>query len=678
MYVWVILDITSSQVDKPFLYLLPNELVGQVDIGTALNVPFGNGNKLKTAYIIGLDKEISENDKRLNNKNINELKLKYVDSIADKKLEISKKALNLAVWLKDRYGSTLSSAINTVMVSKERVRARKKREKKTISSCEDFILNSEQKSVVDGIFEYSKNSLLKNETPISLIYGVTGSGKTNVYIELIRRVVNNGQQAVLLIPEISLTMQNIRRFEKSFGDRATFIHSKLSKGERYERIQKARNREIDIMIGPRTALFTPFSNIGIIIIDEEHENSYNSDRSPKYNAKEVAIKIADMNNALIVLGSATPSVESFYRALNNEYALFEIKNRYGTAKPPKIHIVDMKRELVSGNRDIFSRDLLRLIDNRLRKNEQIMLFLNRRGYFGFNACRACGEVIKCPHCDVSLSLHFDEKLRCHYCGYEVPAYHNCPSCNSGYIGSMNAGTQQVQEQIHRYFPKARALRMDADTTSRKYDTDKILDSFAGGDAEILIGTQMIVKGHDFPRVTLMGILLADLALNISSYTASERCFQILMQASGRVGRGNSLGEVVLQTYRPEHFCIQMAKNGDYRGFYEEEINYRRLMNYPPFANFMLIVLQCLDEEHLVRATDFMKQFILSEAKKYNIFVIGPSIPPISKVNDLYRRFIYVKHRDFDRVIFLRNRIMAYAEINRGYDNIDIQFEYRPI
>ena len=346
----------------PFLYILPSDLTGEVDIGTAVNVPFGKGNRFKTAYIIGIDKEISKNDKRLNNKNIDELNLKYVDSISDKKLGISKKALNLAVWLKDRYGSTLSGAINTVMVSKERVRVRKKKNKKDITSCEDFVLNSEQKSVVDGIFEYSENNLSKNKTPVSLIYGVTGSGKTNVYIELIRRVVNAGRQAVLLIPEISLTMQNIRRFEKSFGDRAAFIHSKLSKGERYERIQKAKNGEIDIMIGPRTALFTPFSDIGIIIIDEEHESSYNSDRTPKYNAKEVAFKIADMNKAFIVLGSATPSVDSFYRALNNEYALFEIKNRYGEAKLPKIHIVDMKKELISGNRDIFSRDLLRLID----------------------------------------------------------------------------------------------------------------------------------------------------------------------------------------------------------------------------------------------------------------------------------------------------------------------------
>lgn len=678
MYAWVILDITSSEVDKPFLYLLPYELIGRVDIGTAVSVPFGKGSRLKTAYIIGLDKEISLNDKRLNNKNISELKLKYVDSIADKKLEISSKALKLAIWLKDRYGSTLANAISTVIISKERVRVRKKKDRDSIIPCEEFTLNSEQKAVVDGIFEYSEGMLVKNETPVSLIYGVTGSGKTNVYIELIRRVVNSGRQAILLIPEISLTMQNIKRFEKSFGDRATFIHSKLSKGERYERIQRAKNREIDIMIGPRTALFTPFSDIGIIIIDEEHENSYNSDRTPKYNAKEVAIKIAEMHGASIVLGSATPSVESFYMALNKEYALFEIKNRYGEATLPNVRVVDMKKELLNGNRDIFSRALISLIDDRLKKNEQIMLFLNRRGYFGFNACRACGEVIKCPHCDVSLSLHYDGKLKCHYCGYEVHAYKNCPSCGSGYIGSMNAGTQQVEEQIYKYFPKIRVLRMDADTTSRKYDTDKILESFDNYEADILIGTQMIVKGHDFPRVTLMGILLADLALNISSYTASERCFQILMQASGRVGRGESKGEVVLQTYRPEHFCIEMAKKGDYRGFYDEEIEYRKLMSYPPFSRLMLIVLQCANEEHLIKATDFMKQFILIEAEKYNIFVIGPSVPAISKVNDLYRRFIYVKHRDFDRVISLRNRITAYVEINRGYDNVDVQFEYRPI
>lgn len=748
MYAFVVLDITSSAIDKPFLYMVPEKLKESLEIGSSVLVPFGKGNTLKTAYIIGLEASVSHNDKRLDNKSLSELKLKEISSLSPKKLPISSRLLSLAVWLKNRYGSTLANAINTVIISKEKVRLHKhmlislnvsdeklnsymqknvknshkarlrlinalisnrviddeivrqlsigrtaidrlkadgiisvdedvrfKKDKPIIK--DDIVLSDEQRKVVDGIADYCEEMKDTGDVAISLVHGVTGSGKTNVYIELIKRVVNNNKQAILLIPEISLTQQNILRFHKSFADRVSFIHSRLSKTERYERILKAENKEIDIMIGPRTALFTPFDDIGIIIIDEEHESSYNSDRTPKYSAIEVAIKIASMHGAAVVLGSATPSVESYYRAINGEYKLFEMKNRYGVAQLPKIQVVDLKKELIAGNRDIFSRDLIRLIDDRLGKKEQVMLFLNRRGYYGFNACKACGEVIKCPHCDVALSLHADGKLKCHYCGYEVKAYSRCPSCGSSYIGSMNEGTQQVEERLKAYFPDIRILRMDADTTARKEGADRILESFSNYEADVLIGTQMIVKGHDFPRVTLMGVLIADMALNISNYTAGERCFQILMQASGRAGRAEKKGAVIMQTYRPEHFCIEMAKKGDYKGFYNEEIQYRKLMSYPPFSKLILIIMQSKNEEYLEKATFYMKAFLDKESEKNHVMIIGPSTPAIAKLNDMYRKYIYLKHHDINRLLYLRNRIMAYVEINRGYDMVDVQFEYKP-
>ena len=748
MYAWIVPDIISSAVDRPFLYCLPKELEQEVDLGTVVNVPFGRGDKLKKGYVIDLDKEIDPTDRRLNGKDINKMKLKTVSSVSKQVGDLSKKHIELATWIKKRYGSTMAAAIRTVFVANQKVNVRKKKavvlqvseeeltayieynkkknnkarlrlseallyhskidyslvrlelkvpskvihklkEDGIITVVEetgkkntnfDFIkgvdLNNAQNDVVEGILNYSKNKIREGVTPVSLIHGVTGSGKTSVYMELIAKTISMGKKAILLIPEISLTLQNVLRFHNRFEDRVSFIHSKLSKGEKWERFDRAAKGDLDIMIGPRSAVFTPFDNIGIIIIDEEHESSYSSDRMPKYNAIETAIKIADMNKAAVVLGSATPSIESYYKAKKKEYALFELKERYGVATLPKVHVVDMKKELLNGNRSMFSKQLLAHIKDRLDKKEQIMLFLNRRGYFGFNACRSCGTVISCPHCDVSLSLHKDGKLRCHYCGYERLSYKECPQCGSQYIGSMNAGTQQVEESLLAIFPTAKVLRMDADTTSKKNDMDTILERFAAQEADVLIGTQMIVKGHDFEKVTLMGILMADLSLNISSYTASERCFQLLMQAAGRAGRSEIKGDVILQTYRPEHFGIRKAAAQDYLGFYEEEIKYRKLLAYPPFSYMLHLNMQYKEEEYLSRAADFMRKYLDIAAKKNHVEVIGPGIPAIQKINDLYRRSIYLKHRKMESLLLLRDKIEEYISINRGYDLIDIQFDYK--
>lgn len=750
MYAWIVPDITSSAVDRPFLYLVPDSLSKDIKIGSAVDIPFGKGDKIRIGYVLDLDENIDENDARLN-KNLASMKLKSILSISNKEVSIKENSLKIAKWLKIRYGSSMASAIKTASIGREiaimhkkkvielnctdeqldeYILSNKKKNNKArlrlclalkesnkldygliqkelkiqtnvikalekadiiniyevefkpeyrtdIEALNKIKLSDEQSGVVEGILSYAEEKLTKQEKTVALIHGVTGSGKTAVYMELIDRVVNKGKKAIMLIPEIALTMQNVMRFHKRFGDRVSFIHSGLSKSERHERIQMASNGLIDIMIGPRSAVFTPFDNIGIIIIDEEHETSYNSDRTPRYSAIELAIEIARLNNAFVVLGSATPSVETYYKTQTKEYSCFNLTKRYGEAKMPTIHVVDMRKELLSGNRSMLSFKLAEMIEDRLNKKEQVMLFLNRRGYFGVSSCRACGEVIKCPHCDVAMSLHLGNKLKCHYCGYEIRALDTCPNCNSKYIGSFNSGTQQVEEELHKLFQGARILRMDADTTGRKNSVDTILESFSSKEADILVGTQMIVKGHDFANVTLMGILLADMALNIPDFTASQRCFQQLMQASGRAGRDKLAGDVILQTYQPEHFAIKAAKNNSYTDFYEEEILYRKLLDYPPYSYMLLIIMQSKNEDYLDTAANYMKKYLDLKQDIYKYKVIGPSSPMIAKIKDSYRRFIYLKHPSKDILVKIRLNIEKYIAVNTGYEGIDIQFDYNP-
>ena len=409
-------------------------------------------------------------------------------------------------------------------------------------------LNDEQRQVVDTVTK----DMDAGRFETYLLKGVTGSGKTEVYMELIAHVLTEGRQAIVLIPEIALTYQTVMRFYNRFGDRVSIMNSRLSQGERYDQFERARNGDVDIMIGPRSALFTPFSNLGLIIIDEEHESSYKSETLPRYHARETAIERARMCGASVVLGSATPSVESYYRAMQGEYKLLEMRHRVAEKPLPAVNVVDLREELKNGNRSILSRRLQELMEERLSKGEQIMLFINRRGVAGFVSCRACGHVIKCPHCDVSLSQHItrahpEGRMLCHYCGYEEPMPKICPSCGSKYIGGFKAGTQKIEMIVKERFPKARVLRMDTDTTRKKEGHEQILSAFANQEADILIGTQMIVKGHDFPNVTLVGVLAADMSLHMSDYHAAERTFELLTQAAGRAGRGEKPGEVVIQT-----------------------------------------------------------------------------------------------------------------------------------
>ena len=510
-----------------------------------------------------------------------------------------------------------------------------------------------------------------------LLHGVTGSGKTLCYMELIRRTLKEGRQVIVLIPEIALTYQTVERFCQMFHGQVSFIHSKLSQGEKFDQFEKAVNGEIQIMVGPRSALFTPFPNLGMIILDEEHETSYKSDATPKYHAREVAIERARKNNGFVVLGSATPSMESYTKAKTGEYGLYELTERYKNRNLAKTEIVDMREELVKGNRSVISDRLDELIVDRMEKKEQVMLFLNRRGYAGFLSCRSCGEVIKCPHCDVSLSLHNNDKLMCHYCGYETVKVNMCPKCKSKYIGAFKAGTQQVEEMLQRKYPAARILRMDADTTRKKGGHGEILNAFSKGEADILLGTQMIVKGHDFKNVTLVGALAADTSLFVNDYHAGERTFHLLTQAAGRAGRGEKEGIMVIQTYAPENYSIQYAAKQDYKDFYEYEMSYRCMSGYPPAVHLLAILMTSQKEEVVEEFAEHICRHI-KETMPQDTKVIGVADATIGKLNDYYRKVIYIKQKNYDILTKIKENVEIFIN-NLGQDSgCYIQFDFDPV
>ena len=532
----------------------------------------------------------------------------------------------------------------------------------------DVSLNEGQKQIVE--------SICSDSSMVHLIHGITGSGKTRIYMELIRRTLLEGKQAIIMIPEISLTYQTVKRFFDVFGERVSIIHSRLSPGERYDQLERARHGDIDIMIGPRSAVFTPFSNIGVIIIDEEHESSYKSETIPKYHARETAIFRAGLHHARVILGSATPSVESYYKALHGEYRLHTLSFRASGAVA-QVSVADLRAELEAGNKSIFSRRLASLIEDRLAKKEQIMLFLNRRGYAGFVNCRKCGEVLQCPHCDISLTYHNGERLTCHYCGYTTRMPQLCPSCHSRYIAPFGTGTEKVEALVHKQFPSARVLRMDADTTAAKGSHERILSQFAAHQADILIGTQMIVKGHDFPLVTLVGIIAADLSLYAQDYRASERTFQLLTQAIGRAGRKSDHGEAVIQTYHPENYSIVAASIQDYKEFYNQEILYRTMSGYPPVMQMMAILITSDQIEDGRAAGEWLKTE-LEHMQEADCHVIGPVDAGIFKLKDRYRTVLYLKHSDIHALTGIKNRLELKLKTCKTAEHTDIYFDLNPM
>ena len=506
--------------------------------------------------------------------------------------------------------STMKSILQTGVIREETSQVYRNPVRQRLDGWQEVCLNDEQMNAVASIWQNAAicREHWSREQGMHLLYGITGSGKTEVYMALMEKVLNEGRQIIVLIPEISLTLQTVSRFYARFGSQIAVMNSRLSAGERYDQYMRAKRGEASIMIGPRSALFTPFDRLGLIIIDEEHESAYQSEIVPRYQAAEVAARRAEMSGALVVLGSATPSVAVYQKAREGMIGLHRLTQRARTgSRLPDVKVVDLREEFRMKNRGILSQSLHEAMDACLKRGDQMMLFLNRRGYAGFVSCRSCGYVVKCRHCDVSMTVHHHTLLKCHYCGSEQPMPRVCPSCGSPYIAGFGVGTQEVGELVQKEFPEARILRMDRDTTSGKDDMGRILQTFSEGGADILIGTQMIVKGHDFANVTLVGILAADLSLFAGDYQSSERTFQLLTQAAGRAGRGDRPGEVIIQTYQPEHYCIQTAAAQDYDSFYSQEIRFRQMLHYPPDRQMMVMLAEGEHDQQTGQAVQKLRE-----------------------------------------------------------------------
>ena len=732
IYAGVIVDISHEKVDKIFQYSVPEDIASVISIGNKVNIPFGAGHR--TGYVVnlsntpeiapdkirpldGIVKSSTTIDERMiklaywmktnYGSTINQA-LKTVIPVKEKVKQVNNRTVRLLIsprealslseeyrtskrkqseilkFLSDnpvcdyrkvtqqmgqvRQSLTALSDAGLIEIDTQRVF------RNELEAAEDFrnvtSLNQEQQVVCDGIIkDYDNNDM----TPC-LIKGVTGSGKTEVYMEIIQHVLSKGREVIVLIPEISLTYQTIMRFYAKFGNVVSVINSRLSKGEKYDRFELAAQGRIKIMVGPRSALFTPVNNLGAVLIEEEHESAYQSETIPRYHARETAIELARMTGAKVIMGSATPSLEAFNRCRNGIYKLYRLDNRAGNATIPDVDVVDLRDEMKKGNRTMFSTKLKSLMQEKLDAGEQIMLFLNRRGYQGFINCRDCGNVIQCPHCDVSLTLHGRNRLVCHYCGYETVFNHICPKCGSKYIGAFKAGTEKVEEETRKIFPHASVLRMDLDTTSGKEGHRNILEKFASHEADILIGTQMIVKGHDFADVTLVGILLADMSLHCSDYRAAEITFDLLTQAAGRAGRGDRKGNVVIQTYDPEHYSIVHAAGQDYDAFYDEEMGYRELMGYPPSNHMMAVRISCADADLATKLSDELYK-LTSVDDRVNI--IGPADAAVYKINDIYNRVIYYKCKDYALLIQIKDIIENYLKCNVPcYKECHVVFDFR--
>lgn len=491
-----------------------------------------------------------------------------------------------------------------------------------------------------------------------LIRGVTGSGKTEVYLQLIEYCINKGKQAIMLVPEISLTPQIVRRFKGRLGNQVAVLHSKLSLGERYDEWRRIKNQEVKVVVGARSAIFAPLQQLGIIIIDEEHEGTYKAETTPKYCAKEIARQRCIRNGATLIYGSATPSVETFYKAKSHEIDLVEMLERPNNILLPQVIIRDMREELNSGNRSIFSSILEREINNNIKNGEQTVLFLNRRGNASFVLCRNCGLTFTCRNCHVSMTYHsFDDRLICHYCGYTLKNPKECPKCQSSYIKSFGVGTQKIEEEVKKQFENSTVLRMDVDTTNYKNSHDDILNKFQQDNINILIGTQMVAKGHDFPNVTLVGVLAADSLLNIADYRATEKTFQLITQVAGRAGRGKLPGRVIVQTYNTDNFSIILASKHDYIGFYEQEIKLRKMLLYPPFTNIGMATLSGNDDKQVYykakQLSNKMKSLLQNEK---DAEVLGPTRTPITKIKNKYRWRIVIKCSDLNKIVEIWTKI----------------------
>lgn len=535
----------------------------------------------------------------------------------------------------------------------------------------------EQKNVLDRLRGEMASGLFHEV----LLHGVTSSGKTEVYLQLINSCLEAGKQAIMLVPEISLTPQMVERFKGRFGDRVAVLHSRMSLGERYDQWRLIRDGKIEVAVGARSAVFAPFKKLGIIIIDEEHENSYKSEITPKYHATDVARERCRMAGAMLLCGSATPSVESYYKALNNKIELLVMKNRANKMLMPEVLLVDMRKELELGNRNIFSSRLFEEIKKNIRERQQTILFLNRRGYSSFVLCRSCGLTLLCPNCNVSLTYHaHDDRVICHYCGYTVKSPQVCPRCKSSYIRHFGTGTQRIEEEVRKQFKESSVIRMDMDTTTGKNSHEEILRAFREKNIDVMVGTQMIAKGHDFPKVTLVGVMAADSMLNTGDYRASERTFQLITQVAGRAGRGDLPGRVLIQTYNTEDFSITSACRHDYEGFYRQEIKIREKLNYPPFTNIALIMMSGVNDREVFQKARDIKKLLEDEFSTSGVEaeVLGPTRAPLTKIKNKYRWRTIVKCDNMDAIISVFSTLTDEYYSRKENHTVDLSMDINPV
>lgn len=719
MIIGVLVELSNKNIDRVFDYSVPDCFLDKIKLGIRVKVPFGKmelegfvveikgssdievkdildviddeailnsellelGKKMQedtlatliSCYQIMLPKALKAKNGQVINKKFDTYYYLNKDIVCYGKLSASQeKIINLCmekefVLRKELVDISLSS-LNTLI--KKNILLEKKLEHYRLSYNEKIEpkkeLTNDQRSVVDevlantGYFPY-------------LLFGVTGSGKTEVYMELIEDSLNKGKTSIVLVPEISLTPQMVLRFQKRFGDNIAAIHSALSDGEKYDEWRRIVSGEAKIVIGARSAIFAPLNNIGMIIIDEEHSDSYKQDDSnPRYNAKDIALLRGKYHNCPVIMGSATPSLEVFARAKKGVFKLLELPNRINGKSLPHINIVDMN-EMISKTKGHFSPVLLEAISARLLKNEQIILLLNRRGYSSFVTCKNCGYTFKCPNCDITLTYHKSSRtLRCHYCGYGTKVYDTCPECHEKSINDLGVGTEKVEEELNKLFPESRILRMDFDTTSRKGMHEKMIKAFKNHEYDILLGTQIVSKGLDFDNVTLVGVINADTSLNIPDFRSSETTFSLLAQVAGRAGRSDKEGEVIIQTFNPEHYTIQYTKKHDYLGFYNREMSIRRELKYPPYYYICYVKISGKDNKYIYEES--LKITKLFHNKLINMIILGPSPCTIFKLNNIYRYGIILKYKKDEDLREVLNKVIEHYKDNR---NIKIDVNFNP-
>lgn len=719
MIIGVLVELSNKNIDRVFDYSVPDCFLDKIKLGIRVKVPFGKmelegfvveikgssdievkdildviddeailnsellelGKKMQedtlatliSCYQIMLPKALKAKNGQVINKKFDTYYYLNKDIVCYGKLSTSQeKIINLCmekeyVLRKELVDISLSS-LNTLI--KKNILLEKKLEHYRLSYNEKIEpkkeLTNDQKSVVDevlantGYFPY-------------LLFGVTGSGKTEVYMELIEDALNKGKTSIVLVPEISLTPQMVLRFQKRFGDNIAAIHSALSDGEKYDEWRRIVSGEAKIVIGARSAIFAPLNNIGMIIIDEEHSDSYKQDDSnPRYNAKDIALLRGKYHNCPVIMGSATPSLEVFARAKKGVFKLLELPNRINGKSLPHINIVDMN-EMISKTKGHFSPVLLEAISARLLKNEQIILLLNRRGYSSFVTCKNCGYTFKCPNCDITLTYHKSSRtLRCHYCGYGTKVYDTCPECHEKSINDLGVGTEKVEEELNKLFPESRILRMDFDTTSRKGMHEKMIKAFKNHEYDILLGTQIVSKGLDFDNVTLVGVINADTSLNIPDFRSSETTFSLLAQVAGRAGRSDKEGEVIIQTFNPEHYAIQYTKKHDYLGFYNREMSIRRELKYPPYYYICYVKISGKDNKYIYEES--LKITKLFHNKLISMIILGPSPCTIFKLNNIYRYGIILKYKKDEDLREVLNKVIEHYKDNR---NIKIDVNFNP-